>query len=141
MNVRRNVSTPIEMIRALLILLGVPYLLVGAFALVAPRAWFDTFDVGALGGFNDHLVRDVGEAFIAVSVLALLAAYWMDRRVILAAAITWLVFGVPHFVNHVIERDELSLGSYLGSIASVGAGVVISAVVVVLVMRNRPTRT
>jgi hypothetical protein len=108
--------------------IGVPNLINGVIALCCPRFWFDTLKVGALGGYNDHLVRDVGEAFIAVSVLAILAAFFLDRHVVMAAATTWTVFSLPHFINHIIERDKLDMGNYLASILATGYPVVLALV-------------
>lgn len=121
-----------SLVRLGLIVLGVPNLINGLYALLAPRSWFDTFSVGDVGGYNDHLVRDVGEAFIATSALLLLAAVWMERRAIYVAIAGWLFFNVPHLVNHIFERDTLSLGNYLGVIAilsfNVGLALILLAI-------------
>jgi hypothetical protein len=117
-----------RLVRIVLLSIGVPNLINGIAALAAPRLWFDTLNVGALGGYNDHLVRDVGEAFIAVSVLALLAAYFLDRHVVMAAATVWIVYSLPHFINHIVERGDLSTGNYLASLFATGYPVVLAAI-------------
>lgn len=121
-------SDPRRLVRTVLLAIGIPNLVNGIVALIAPRLWFDTLKVGALGGYNDHLVRDVGEAFIAVSVLALLAAYFLDRHVVMAAATVWIVFSLPHFINHIFERGDLSTGNYLGALFATGYPVVLAAI-------------
>lgn len=130
-------TPPPRFLRLGLVVLALPNLFNGLFALVAPRSWFDTFSVGDLGGYSDHLVRDVGEAFIATSVLLLVAAVWTERRVIYTALIGWLVFNVPHFVNHAFERDDLSAMDYAGVLAILGFNIGLALVLLALA-RNRP---
>jgi len=132
-----EVRTPdLRVVKLGLIVLALPNLLNGLYALLAPRSWFDTFSVGDLGGYSDHLVRDVGEAFIATSVMLLLAAAWMERRVVFVAIAGWLIFNVPHLVNHVFERDDLSASDYAGVLAILGFNVGL-AVVLWVVARKR----
>ena len=126
-----------RVLRGGLLLLGIPNLLNGVYALTAPRSWFDTFGVGGLGGFNDHLVRDVGEAFIATSLLVLWAAIVLSRPIIYAALGTWLVFNVPHFVNHLVERDSTTLDAYIGAIVALGVNVGL-AVLLLVITRKQP---
>jgi hypothetical protein len=121
-----------------LVVLALPNLVNGLFALVAPRSWFDMFSVGDLGGYNDHLVRDVGEAFIATSFLLLLAAAWMDKRVIYTAIAGWLVFNIPHLVNHIFERDDLSVVDYAGVLAILTFNVGLALVLFALTRRRLP---
>lgn len=125
-------------IRLGLVVLALPNLLNGLFALLAPRRWFDTFSVGDLGGYSDHLVRDVGEAFIAASVLLLIAALWVERRVIFLAITGWLFFNVPHLINHIFERDALSAVDYAGVIAILGFNVALALVLLSMTKKRIP---
>lgn len=122
-------SRDARLVRFLLLVIGVPNLVSGAIALLAPKTWFDTLKVGALGGYNDHLVRDVGEGFIALSVLAILAAFYLDRHVVMAAATTWIIFSLPHFINHIVERDRLDMGNYIASLVATGYPVVLAVAI------------
>jgi len=128
----------VRFLRLGLVVLALPNLFNGLFALLAPRTWFDTFSVGDLGGYSDHLVRDVGEAFIATSVLLLLAALWTEKRVVYVALIGWLVFNVPHLVNHIFERDALSMADYLGVIAILGFNCVFAGILFVQARTRLP---
>jgi len=119
-----------------LVILALPNLANGLFALVAPRSWFDTFSVGDLGGYNDHLVRDVGEAFIATSFVLILAAIWTERHVIYTAIGGWLAFNIPHLVNHIFERDDLSVMDYAGVIAILAFNVSV-AIALLMITRKR----
>ncbi len=130
------VARPDPILRWGLVILGIPNLLNGFHALLDPRGWFDFYGVGGLGGFNDHLVRDLGEAFIATSALLLLAALWLDRRVIYAALTTWLIFNVPHLVNHLFERDQATDKDYYGAIVALTFNVAVALFIFVRARRR-----
>ncbi len=82
------------------------------FALFAPKAFFDDFPVAgadwvaALPPFNEHLVRDYGASFLALSVLAAAAAWLADRRLVVVTCVVWLVSAIPHLVFHLAHADE-----------------------------------
>src|SRR5690242_8344405 len=52
------------------------------------------------GPYNEHLVRDVGELNLALTVVTLFAFFILSRELVLATACAWLVYGVPHLVYH-----------------------------------------
>ena len=54
----------------------------------------------AIPAYNPHLLADVGALFVATGALMLMAALWLERRLVLAALITWLLFAVPHVIYH-----------------------------------------
>ena len=84
-------------IRIGLIYLAVTIGVVAAWILIAPRDFYDDFPTGpsawasALPPYNEHLLRDFGSAGLGLAVLAGLAAAWMDRRLVQAAAIALFV--------------------------------------------------
>jgi hypothetical protein len=89
---------------------------IGVWAQFAPRSFYDDFPglgrtwVSVDGPYNEHLVRDVGGLYLALSVLVVAAMITLSRTVIIAASVAVLVSGVPHFVYHVTNRDGLSSG-------------------------------
>jgi hypothetical protein len=93
-------------IRFVLIYEAVTIGLVSAWILIAPRNFYDEFPTGpsewvsVLPPYNEHLIRDFGAAGLGLTVLALLAALWMERRVVQAAAVAIFVGSVPHFAYH-----------------------------------------
>jgi hypothetical protein len=94
--------------RVALLLLAVAGLYQGAWAQVAPRSFFDQFPGGmswiaAEGPYNEHLVRDIGGLVNGLSVVALIAAWSLSRPLLVANALGWLVYAVPHFVFHVVN--------------------------------------
>src|SRR5436190_23852061 len=85
-----------------LVLLGLPQLAIGVWAIASPRGWFGTFPGGgehwlpAYGAFDSHLATDVGAGFIAIGAILLLAALWLERRLVQATSIAYLAYAIPH---------------------------------------------
>jgi hypothetical protein len=94
--------------------LGVIQGAIALWALFAPRAFYDDFPVpgahwvSALPPFNEHLIRDYGASFLAISALALAAAWIAERRLAVIALVVWLVAAVPHLVFHLAHSDDPS---------------------------------
>jgi alkylhydroperoxidase family enzyme len=101
-------------IRIGLLALAIPQLGIGIWAVVSPSGWFETFPgagnnwLPLYGPFSEHLAVDVGSAFLAIGVMVLLAAIWMDRRLVIAAATAYLVYQVPHTIFHLGADDVLT---------------------------------
>ena len=118
-------------IRTGLVFLAVEIGLVAVWILIAPKGFYDDFPGGShhwvsvLPPYNEHLERDFGAAGLALALLAALAAVWMERRVVQAAAITLAVAGVPHFVYHATTTEHLSTGDNLGTLLGLGLEVVL----------------
>jgi hypothetical protein len=91
--------------RVALLLLAAAGLYQGLWAQVAPRSFFDDFPSGlgwvaVDGPYNEHLVRDVGGLVNGLSVVAVLAAWRLSRSLLMATAVGWLVYSLPHLVYH-----------------------------------------
>lgn len=93
-------------VRSGLVVLALTQVVVGAWALVAPRAFFDGFPaaghawVALLPPYNEHLVRDVGGLSLALTVLLGTAATTLDVRLVRVTLAAFLVYTVPHAVFH-----------------------------------------
>src|SRR5690242_16481117 len=102
------------LIRFALIYLVVTIGWLAVWILVAPRSFYDNFPggsahwVSALPPYNEHLERDFGAAALGLAVLAGLAAFWMEQRLVQAAAITLLVASLPHLVYHLTTTGHYS---------------------------------
>ena len=108
-------------IRFLLFALGIPQALIGLWALLAPRSFYDDFPAGTsgwvnvLGPFDEHLVTDVGALFVGLGFLLAFAAVSLRRGTVLAAAIAWLIFAVPHFAWHVVNLEPYGTADAVGN--------------------------
>jgi hypothetical protein len=109
-------------IRIALIYLAITIGFVAIWILVAPRGFYDNFPggsvhwVSALPPYNEHLERDFGAGSLGLAVLAGLAAFWMDRRVIQAAALSLLAAGLPHLIYHLTTTEHYSTGDNVASL-------------------------
>jgi hypothetical protein len=99
-------------VRAGLLVLAIPQLFAGGWALVDPRGWFDEFPgagrhwLPPLGPYDEHLAIDAGAGLFATSVLLILAAIVLERRVVQVALAGWLAFAVPHTIYHYVTLDR-----------------------------------
>ena len=132
-------------IRFLLLSLGLPQALIGIWALVAPRSFYDDFPAGTdgwvnvLGPFDEHLVTDVGALFIGLGVLLAIAAFTLHRTTVVAAATTWLIYSVPHTVWHSFNLDPYGTAdAVLNTVALVGQ--VAGGILVLVLLRRREPR-
>jgi hypothetical protein len=127
-------------VRALLIYEAVTIGTVAAWILIAPRGFYDDFPVGssawvsALPPFNEHLIRDFGSAGLGLAVMAGLAALWMDRRLVWAAAIAVLAGSLPHTIYHFTTTESYSTGD---NVASLGGLVAQTAIPLIILYMTR----
>lgn len=125
-----------KLTRVLLIILGLPNFLTGAWALASPQGWYDNFPgwspqlISAYPPFNNHLVADAGAGLLAAGVAALFAAAWPRREVIISMMVSVLAFIVPHTLFHLFNpSDMLTASEDFQSTAALGISVAIAAYV------------
>ena len=128
--------------RAVLVYLTASELLVGVWATLFPRSFYDDFPgvgrvwVAVDGPFNEHLVRDVGQLSLALAAVSLAAAVTMHVVTVRAAALALVVNGVPHLIYHLRHLDKYSIGDKVGNVVSLSLLVVLPAIVLVLSTRD-----
>ena len=89
--------------------------------LAAPQGFYDAFPTGpaewvsALPPYNEHILRDFGAAALDLTVLAALAAVWLERRLVQATAIAFLVYALPHMAYHLTTTERYTRLVYAGS--------------------------
>jgi hypothetical protein len=110
-------------IRFALIYMAVAMGAVAIYILVAPRTFYDDFPgwaqwVSALPPYNEHLLRDFGSAGLGLAVLAGLAAAWMDRRLVQAAAIALFAGALPHAIYHFTTTEAYSTADNIESLGA-----------------------
>ncbi|MBW3536664.1 MAG: hypothetical protein KY395_02700 [Actinobacteria bacterium] len=121
-----------SMVRLALVVLAVPNLLTGLWALLTPRSWYEDFPgtdlgwVSAFGDYNEHFIQDIGGAYLAFGVLLAYAAARPTPSLARGAAIGFLFFAGPHFVIHVFVRESLSTAGYVGTLVPLGFSVLLA---------------
>lgn len=120
-----------------LVVLAGSGILVGSWALVGPQSFYDSFPgfgrhwVSPSGPFNEHLVTDVGAAYLALTAAAVLALAWADLRTSRLAGAVWAVFSTPHLYFHVRHLDGLSTFDSIAQLSTL-AGTLVIAVLLAL---------
>jgi nucleoside-diphosphate-sugar epimerase len=121
-------------VRLMLWVLAVTALGVGVQAEFFPRAFYDDFPYGrgwvAMDGrYNEHLIRDVGALNLALFVLTIGAIVVGSRAITRIAAISWLVYSVPHLVYHLRHLTMVMPGAdKVGIAVSLSIPIVVSIV-------------
>jgi alkylhydroperoxidase family enzyme len=133
-------------LRAGLVSLGIPQLALGIWALVSPSGFYGTFPVvagqhwlPAYGPYDSHLVTDVGSTFLAIGLLMLFAAWFLERRVVGIALVVYLAYAIPHFIFHLRNDDVLSSGSQVVNGAALGLAALSALALLGLLLRPPPT--
>jgi hypothetical protein len=89
-----------------LVLLAVPQLVIGLWALVATKRWYESFPgfdprlVAAEPPYNAHLATDAGAGFLATGIALAFAGIWGRRSGVIVALVAYLAFSIPHTVFH-----------------------------------------
>jgi hypothetical protein len=109
-------------IRFALIFMALAVGLVAAWILIAPKHFYDEFPgpsqwVSALPPYNEHLIRDFGSTSLGLAVLAGLAALWMERRVVQAAAVVLFIGSLPHASYHLTTTESYSTADNIFSLS------------------------
>jgi len=127
-------------------ILGVLHLAWGVGAIVAPRWFFDTFPgfgrhwTAAYPPYNEHLMTDVGAAFLALGVILLIAAGMRDRKVTNVVLIGLLTFSMAHLVFHSRHPGSLTGADLAASLVSLALGVVVPAIILIVNAARGPRR-
>jgi hypothetical protein len=133
-------------VRVVLAVWAVVNVELGIWAWFSPRSFFDEFPgfgrhwVNVLGPYNEHLVRDFGALNLALAVVTIAALVTFGRSLVIAVAIAWLAWGVPHLVYHLRHLDVYGTGDKVLNVALLASLPVLAVVVLVLTLR-RPART
>jgi hypothetical protein len=131
--------------RVLLGVLTVSAATVGAWAAFTPRSFYDDFPglgqvwVAVDGPYNEHLVRDVGALNLALAVVTVCALLTLARATIIASALAWLAYGIPHVVYHARHLGPFDTGEAVAVIGSVSSTSVV-AIAVLWLERSRLAR-
>jgi hypothetical protein len=134
-------------IRAGLLGLAFPVLIVGGWALIAPHNWYENFPVGTghwisgLGPYQEHLVRDFGSLYLALGLLFVFAAVVLDRLLVQAVLGASLVFQVPHFIFHAANTGPFSTANNAVNLVLLAAGLALTGILLGMTARSGASRT
>jgi hypothetical protein len=87
----------------------------GFLATLAPRTFYDDFPAGLswvdmLPPYNQHLVSDVGEFYLAFTLLFVWAAVSRQRALVVPLCTAWIVVALLHFGYHLAHLDGWDAG-------------------------------
>ena len=124
--------------RISLAFIGITSAYVGFFAYFATRTWYDTFPrfglswLSRLGPFNEHLAKDVGAAYLALTVVCLVALISVRNQAVvrLAGAVT-LTFNLLHFIYHMTMLHMYEPRDQILNVVLLSLLVILSIVLVV----------
>jgi hypothetical protein len=116
--------------RAVLGALGAIQIFNGTWALFGPSSFYADFPLGrgwvaALPAYNEHLTRDVGELFLATGLVLVLAAFWLERRLVLTAIWSYLLWSVPHAIYHFFNLEPYGTGDAIGNVITLSLTVLL----------------
>ncbi len=124
-------------LKVLMLLLAVPNVITGLWAIFSPAHWFDNFPgwapqlVAAFPPYNEHLATDAGAGLFASGLIMAIAVLWPRREVLITAAVGYLAFALPHFLFHALNSSpgldsaENTVNNVSLILAVIGAGVVL----------------
>ncbi len=129
--------------RATLIPLGAIQFVNGVWATFAPRSFYDDFPLGiggwvsALPSYNEHLMRDVGGLFLATGFILLIASVRLERRLVVVALVSYLLFSIPHAIFHFFNLEPYGTGDAIGNVVALAATVLLPLGMLVLLSRGK----
>jgi hypothetical protein len=108
--------------RLALAFLFVAAVTIGLTAAAVPRTFYDDFPflttwVSLLPPYNEHLVTDVGGLYLGFAVLFAWAASTLERTLVRAVCIAWLLTATLHLVFHVGHLEGFDTADAIAEIA------------------------
>ena len=131
--------------RALLAALAVSAAYPGAWAVLAPRSFFDDFPgagrhwTAELPAYSEHLVTDVGAFYLGFALLLAWAAWRPSRELVVPVCSAFALFSPLHLVWHALHLDGFAEFDAVLQTASLAAVLIASAGAAVQ-RRRRPAR-
>jgi hypothetical protein len=124
--------------QAVLVALVGTGLYVGVWAYFLPREWYDGFPgfgrrwLPPLGPYNEHLAKDTGALYLALSALTCTAVRRAhSNRLVRTTGAAWLVFNTLHLVYHLRHLHVYGTTDQVLNVVGLGALVLISATLLI----------
>jgi hypothetical protein len=131
--------------RALLAALALSAAYPGAWAVVAPRSFFDDFPgagrhwTASLPTYSEHLVTDVGAFYLGFALLLAWAALRPSRELVVPVCSAFALFSAIHLAWHSANLEGFETVDAVLQTASLAA-VLIASLGAVVLARRRPAR-
>ncbi len=115
---------------------------IGVWALLAPQSFYDSFPgmgrtwISVDGPYNEHFVRDFGALNLALAVVLLSAAISLTVPLVRTAALASLAWGIPHFLYHLFNTDQLSSGDLFASLGGLALFAALPIALLILAPRH-----
>jgi heme/copper-type cytochrome/quinol oxidase subunit 4 len=128
-------------------ILAVFQAIIGVWALFAPTSFYSSFPlpghpwVSLLPPYNEHLVGDVGELSLALTVV-LAAAAVIGQRLLSAVAVAAIaVYAVPHAIFHFLHLEGFPTSDAIAQTIGIAFQLLVIAAVALLLWRDRSRTT
>jgi hypothetical protein len=131
-------------VRVLLAILAFIEAVIGVWALFAPASFYRSFPgaghawVSLLPPYNQHLITDVGELSVALTVVLAAAAVTGNWLLSVVAIVAFAVYTVPHMIFHSLHLEGFSTAEAIGQTVGFVMQLLLAAVVAWLLWRDRP---
>ncbi|MFJ8504721.1 hypothetical protein [Streptomyces avermitilis] len=129
-------------------LLAVTGLYTGIWAYFSPTGWYANFPgfglswLPQLGPYNEHLAKDAGAMFLALTVLTVVTLRSMhNTRLVQTTGAVWLLFNVLHFSYHVQHLDMYNTRDQVLNVVFLAALVLLSVLLLVPALPGRQDDT
>jgi hypothetical protein len=115
-----------ELARGALLLLCGYCLFLGFVAVAAPHTFYADFPflahwVDKLPPYNAHLITDVGGLYIGFAVVVGLAAWRLQRDLVIAACAGFLTVSVPHLLFHATHLGRFGAAEGAAELIALGS--------------------
>ena len=135
-----------RIVRVVLVVWAAVSVQLGIWATFAPRSFYDDYPgfgrhwVRVNGPYNEHFVRDFGALNLALAVVTIFALVTFARPLVIAVAVAWLAWDIPHLVYHLRHLDVYDTGDKVLNVSALAALPVLAIIVLALMLMSPARR-
>ncbi|HMC07666.1 MAG TPA: hypothetical protein VKG89_09785 [Solirubrobacterales bacterium] len=125
-------------LRAGLLVLALPSVVLGVWITIAPRSFYDDFPgggrhwVSALPPYNEHLLRDFGSANLTIAIVLIGAAIVLESRFVQVTLLAYIVGTLAHLGYHLTTTGHYSSGDNIASLGGFAVELLLAVALLVL---------